>query len=375
MDKRLLLVDDEEFFLENLKEGLSEHADVFTTDICFSVNEAIELFNRHQYDLIVSDIRMPGRSGLEFFEYLREQNYRGGFIAMTAYGNEELFTKIREFGGLDIILKPFDLKWFIGKILDILSEKGTGVYGTIHSIDLTSLLQMINLEKKTVTVGIESDYEKGFLYFDKGEIVHAECGLLVGEDAAFRLIRMNKGRFFLVKAEKGTPKTIDTPFLVLVMNIMKEIDEDVAREEMGFDHDKNKKNKQDKEVNMDVRKLNEAIEYLKSQLGDALLATDVWGTEDGQALASHNSQPKAVALFNDLTQHMAGALSDSEEDFVELGRYYLIDLIGDNMTIIIYLGDFQWGILFNKKKGKLGLILNVIIPKIIDIFEEAMTLG
>lgn len=373
MSKRLLLVDDEKFFLENLKEGLSEHSDIFTTDICFSVNEAIDLYERNEYHLVVSDIRMPGRSGLEFFEYLREKNYRGGFIAMTAYGNEELFARIRQYGGLDIILKPFDLRWFIGKILDFFSEKGKGVYGTIDSIDLTSLLQMINLEKKTVTVGIESDNEKGFLYFDKGDIVHAECGVLVGEEAAFHLIRMNKGRFFLRKAEKGIPETIDTPFLVLVMNVMKEIDENVVKKDTAGSQEKVRKNKQNKEVNMDISKLNEAVEYLKSQLGDALLATDVWGTMDGQALAAHNSQPKAVALFNELTQHMANTLSDSEDEFVELGRYYLIDLIGDNMVLVIYLGDYQWGILFNKKKGKLGLLLNVIIPKIIDTFEEAMT--
>jgi CheY-like chemotaxis protein len=373
MAKRLLLVDDENFFLENLKEGLSEHSDVFTTDICFSVNEAVELYERNEYHLIISDIRMPGRSGLEFFEYLREKHYRGGFIAMTAYGSEELFAKIRRFGGLDIILKPFDLKWFIGKVLDFFSEKGTGVYGTIDSIDLTSLLQMINLEKKTVTVGIESDNEKGFLYFNKGEIIHAECGVLVGDKAAFHLIRMNKGRFFLEKAGKETPKTIDTPFLVLMMNIMKAIDEKGVGDHAGGYREKNKKSIQNKEENMDISKLNQAVEYLKSQLGDALLATDVWGTEDGQALAAHNSQPKAVALFNQLTQYMANTLSESEEEFVELGRYYLIDLIGDNMVIVIYLGDFQWGILFNKKKGKLGLLLNVIIPKIIDIFEEAMT--
>lgn len=374
MGKRLLLVDDEEFFLENLKEGLAEHSEVFTTDICFSVNEAIEFCIRDEYDLIISDIRMPVKSGLEFFEYLRREKYRGGFIAMTAFGNEELIAKIRGLGGLDVILKPFDLKWFIDKILDFFSEKGTGVYGTIHSIDLTSLLQMINLEKKTVTVGIESENEKGFLYFNKGEIVHAECGVLFGEKAAFHLIGMNKGHFSLVKTEKGIPETIDTPFLVLVMNVMKAIDEKVAwDDDMEEYYDKSKKDLQNKEENMNIKKLNEAVEYLKDQLGDALLSTDVWGTDDGQTLAAYNSSPRAVALLNQLTQHMANTLSDSEDEFVELGRYYLIDLIGDNMVIVIYIGDFQFGILFNKKKGKLGLILNVIIPKLIDILEEAMT--
>jgi hypothetical protein len=80
-----------------------------------------------------------------------------------------------------------------------------------------------------------------------------------------------------------------------------------------------------------------------------------------------------VALFNMVTQNLVTALSESEEEFVEIGRFYMIDLIGDNMSIVLYLGDYQWGILFNKKKSQLGLILNLIIPKIIDIFEEAIT--
>ena len=374
MSKRLLLVDDEQFFLENLKEGLTEYSEIFETDICFSVDEAIHLFNSNKYDLIISDIRMPVKSGLEFFEYLRKEKYTGGFIAMTAFGNEELISKIRGLGGLDVILKPFDLKWFTDKVLDFFSEKETGVYGTIHSIDLTSLLQMINLEKKTITVVIESEDENGFLYFKKGEIVHAECGVLIGEDAAFHLIGMNKGHFSLVKPAKGIPETIDTPFLVLVMNVMKAVDEnEVWDDDTEEYYEKSQKNVQNKEENMDIKKLNEAVEYLKNQLGDALLSTDIWGTNDGQTLAAYNSSPKAVALFNQLTQHMASALSGAEDEFVELGRYYLVDLIGDNMIIVIYIGDFQFGMLFNKNRGKLGLILNVIIPKLIDILEEAMT--
>jgi hypothetical protein len=43
------------------------------------------------------------------------------------------------------------------------------------------------------------------------------------------------------------------------------------------------------------------------------------------------------------------------------------------MVIIVYLGDYQWGLLFNKKEVQLGLLLNIVIPKIIDIFEEAIT--
>ncbi len=123
---------------------------------------------------------------------------------------------------------------------------------------------------------------------------------------------------------------------------------------------------------MNVKKLKEAVEYLKGQLGKGLLNTDIWMTADGQSIAAYNSQPKAVALFNQVTNQLSGALASSEDEFVELGRYYIIDLIGDHMVIVLYLGDFQWGILFNKKEVQLGMLLNVVIPNIIDIFEEAI---
>jgi CheY-like chemotaxis protein len=202
MVKKLLLVDYENSFLEGLKEGLSDHEDIFTTDICSSVDEAIHLCNRNHYDLIISDIRMPGMSGLDFFVYLREQNYIGGFIAMTAYGSDQVLNKIEKLGELDVILKPFNFAWFKDKILEFFSED-EGVSGTFDPIALTSLIQMLNVGKKSLIVKIESNMGEGFLYFNNGEIVHAEYNELVGEEAAFRLLKMKKGRFSLLKEKKS----------------------------------------------------------------------------------------------------------------------------------------------------------------------------
>jgi CheY-like chemotaxis protein len=374
MSKKLLLVDNEKFFLEGLKEGLDPYKDIFTTEICFSGNEAIKMCSIKDYDLIISDIRMPGKSGLEVFEFLRHKRYTGGFIAMTAYGTEELFEKIKKLGGLEVISKPFDFSWFRDKILDFFSVEKEGVSGTVDHIELTSLLQMINLERKSLTVEIETDNSNGCLYFSNGEIIHSIYEDLVGEAAAYHLINMKKGHFALKKRRKNVPRTIDGTFFELLISAAKVTDESgVNGDAAKKDDDEYQKNKLKKEETMDVSKLNEAAKYLKDQLGEGLLSSDVWGTADGQSLASYNTQPKAVALFNKVTHDMVTALAESEDDFVEIGRYYLVDLIGDNMVVCLYLGDYQWGILFNKKKTQLGLILNVIIPKVIDIFEEAIT--
>jgi CheY-like chemotaxis protein len=364
MAAKLLLVDDEKFFLEGLKEGLSELEDIFTTDICFSVDEAIKLIKKNQYDLIVSDIRMPKKSGLVLFDYLKKNKYHGGFIAMTAYGTPEVLKKIKKLGGLDVILKPFNFAWFRDKILDYLSGD-KGVSGTIDSIDLTSLLQMVNLEKKTIAVKVKSRTEEGVLHFDKGEIIHAEYGDLEGEEAAFKVINISKGIFSLVKEKKKIKQTIDTPFMVLLMNIMKTADEDKNRKTKKSDI-------QDihKEEKMNVKKLNQAIEVLKDDLGEGLLSTDIYGADDGQSLAGWNSNPQACALFNQITGHMTDALDGA--GFPTLGRYYILDLVDDKMVVVITMGEYEWGLLVDRPKAQLGLLLNVVIPKIIDAFEEAI---
>ena len=59
MPKKLLLVDDEEYFLKSLQDGLFTLADAVETDICYSVDEAIEFISAQQYALVITDIRMP----------------------------------------------------------------------------------------------------------------------------------------------------------------------------------------------------------------------------------------------------------------------------------------------------------------------------
>ena len=124
---------------------------------------------------------------------------------------------------------------------------------------------------------------------------------------------------------------------------------------------------------MDVKKLKQAMDVLKQNMGDAVLASDIYGTSDGQPLLSFddsNPQPVADALFNRITQMIDRDLK--EAGFPQLGRYYLMELTDSKMAMLIYMGDYQWGMLIDSTKAQLGLLLNVVLPKIIDAFEEAI---
>lgn len=120
---------------------------------------------------------------------------------------------------------------------------------------------------------------------------------------------------------------------------------------------------------MNVNKLNQAIDELKEGLRTSLLATDIWVTEDGMSIASFNPQPEATALFNRMTTDLNEALDGS--GFPPLGRYYMLDLVDGNKVFVIPMDKYQWGILVDSN-AQLGLILSVLLPKIINKFEEAL---
>lgn len=121
---------------------------------------------------------------------------------------------------------------------------------------------------------------------------------------------------------------------------------------------------------MNVQKLNQCVENLKRDLGDGLLATSIVSNSDGMAIASHNSSPKAAAIFASITDSINAGLAKGP--YPPLGKFYLLDLCDNKMLLFLPLGNFQWGVALDSSKVKLGLVLNVILPDMINNFEAAI---
>lgn len=123
-------------------------------------------------------------------------------------------------------------------------------------------------------------------------------------------------------------------------------------------------------MDINVEKLDKAVQDLKSMLKDGLLATDIWDRSSGLSLAGFNPQPAAVALFTDMTNTLAGALSES--GFPGLKRYYFLDLEGDHTVMIIRHGpDLLQGLLLNSQIVNLGTLLAIAMPKMLAAVEKA----
>jgi hypothetical protein len=120
---------------------------------------------------------------------------------------------------------------------------------------------------------------------------------------------------------------------------------------------------------MNIAKLNTAMDSLKDDLGEGLIAANIFTASDGLTITAYNSQPRASALFNQVTSNLIKILKAAS--FPGLGKYYIIDLEENNMVIILPLGDYRWGILLDTTKVQLGVLVSIAIPNCIDAFEEA----
>ncbi|MFQ6069864.1 MAG: sigma-54-dependent transcriptional regulator [Candidatus Aminicenantales bacterium] len=105
--EKILIVDDERSILELLEVALKKEGWKVTT--CLSGEKALKLVDREDFDLIISDIKMPGLSGMKLLEHLRERKPDIPVIMITAYGSIKQAVEALKAGAHDYVVKPFDL--------------------------------------------------------------------------------------------------------------------------------------------------------------------------------------------------------------------------------------------------------------------------
>jgi len=105
MKKRILVVEDEEKLRRVLELQLMSAG--FDVDKAASAEDGLTLVDRA--DLVLSDLKLPAMSGLEFLALIRRQNAVVPIVMMTAYGSVETAVGAMKAGATDFLLKPFSL--------------------------------------------------------------------------------------------------------------------------------------------------------------------------------------------------------------------------------------------------------------------------
>ncbi|MFH0788533.1 MAG: response regulator, partial [Pseudomonadota bacterium] len=104
MDERILIIEDEDTLRDSLKRVFQREG--FQVEAVISAEPALELFEENPYDLIITDIILPGITGIELLKRVKEINPDQIVIIITAYASLETAVETLRAGAYDYIVKP-----------------------------------------------------------------------------------------------------------------------------------------------------------------------------------------------------------------------------------------------------------------------------
>jgi DNA-binding NtrC family response regulator len=103
----VLIVDDEKHTREGLQQALQENYDV---SVAASADEGFNLMDAQEFDVIVTDLRMPGKSGLKVIDKALTLANKPAVIMMTAYGSIDSAVEAMKRGAVDFLTKPVNIE-------------------------------------------------------------------------------------------------------------------------------------------------------------------------------------------------------------------------------------------------------------------------
>lgn len=115
MMQKILAVDDEPHMLKLLERIITEKTPYAMTTTSNSL-EVPELLSENTYDVILTDLKMPGLDGLDILRKVREEDRFEAVIIITAFGSMESVSEALSLGVFDYVMKPFKKEQIISSI-------------------------------------------------------------------------------------------------------------------------------------------------------------------------------------------------------------------------------------------------------------------
>lgn len=181
--RRVLVIEDESVLRSNVARGIGKLG--VQVDEAGTLNDALELIDRHPPDLVLSDIDMPDRSGLELLGELGRRGLKPPVVFVSGYLNAYR-AQIPPHASIEVIEKPVSIE----ELRNVVSRRlGASVASEEQSpFSVPDYLQLACLGRHSVIVEVEqATAHLGEIVIADGELWSARDGAGVGLDALGRL--------------------------------------------------------------------------------------------------------------------------------------------------------------------------------------------
>ncbi len=349
---RILLVDDDTTFCLMLKTWLVKRG--FDVTEAFSVDAALKALSAGQYDVALTDLRLPDKDGIFLLEKIKATYPKTQVILMTGYADIQTAVHAMKSGAFDYVAKPIIPDEILKKIQEALEQKSMPEgkkrrpesqdvpYIKGNSPESQKLFEYIRLVAPTMmTVLITGESGSGKEYIAR--LIHAQssrknapfvavdCGAIPKDLAASEFFGHVKGAFtgavndktgYFVAASGGTI------FLDEIGNLSYDVQVQLLR---ALEERKVKPVGSDKEVSFDVRIISATNENLKKAVAEGSFREDLYHrlNEFSLTALSLRDRPGDIPIF---ANHF---LTTSNE---ELGKA----VVGFDDAVMNIFKNYSW---------------------------------
>jgi DNA-binding response OmpR family regulator len=229
---KVLVVDDEDDIAFLIHHVLHQYNDRFDVLLAKSVEIALEILAETPVEVIITDVQLPDRSGMDLLSWAAIERPDTRVIIMTAFDVDRIKARAHAFGCLRLLRKPFDVQEMRNTVLQALDRRD-GFGGTLSELSCVDVLQMLCIARKTTAVRFSEDTSSGAVYIDQGEIVHAVWNDLSGEEAFYGMMAVARGVFHTAPFPVDVERTLSGQWQYLLMEGTRRLDEAVRDRPSG----------------------------------------------------------------------------------------------------------------------------------------------
>ncbi|KAA3655578.1 MAG: response regulator [Calditrichaeota bacterium] len=215
----------------------------YDIQVANSSEEAWQLANSTTPSLVIAELALEPQNGIELCWMMRQTKYLQAvpFILLVTHNNmEELKLRAFRHGVDDVIQLPVSLRTLTGRIETLLwrfgqlvqtdsdttnfideeraAEESPLLQANLKSFNVLEMVQFLNMNKKSGTLELSKDEQKGILVLKNGEITYAETGDHYGEEATYRLAIWREGLIRYYSRIGNYAANIKKPTMKLILD-------------------------------------------------------------------------------------------------------------------------------------------------------------
>lgn len=220
----VLVVEDDPVFRSSIARDLVRRG--LTVHVATSADEALAQLEGTAFDVLVTDLRLGGRDGIDLLKRARTAAPRTRAVLMSGFATARDYQRAIELGAVRVLVKPFTSAE-LHQAIEHARDCSSGYSGSIHGLSLIDVLQLYQFARRSLALHVTGAGGRGGgqILLRDGAFVHAERGDLTGEPALVALLAAPSGVLRTATLPADHPVTIERPPQLVLLDCLRVLDE------------------------------------------------------------------------------------------------------------------------------------------------------